>query len=272
LKSFKSFSEHSMCHGEVFHKRFSPKKHAFKYKMHMPMINLRHRSEIANLSPLVSYNGFNIYSFHDVDYLSQFQIDGEDLYSRALRVCLAHLKHPSDEDITCLSHKEPSVEVLMLSQWRFLNCVFNPISVYYFIRNNRLLYVMAEVSNTPWNERHIYSYAIPKDDNATWEDEKKFHVSPFNDLNMNYHWQCAFSDKRVSLNLALTRSAAVVFTANFHYQREPLNSDSFYRAIAKQPMLSLKTVVGIYWQALKLFIKRIPFYSHPKSKMEKTGE
>ncbi|NVK88902.1 MAG: DUF1365 domain-containing protein [Gammaproteobacteria bacterium] len=260
------------CFGDVFHKRFLPKAHAFKYKAMTPLLNLDDLSEIASLSPLLSRNRFNLYSFYDDDYLKSFRLDGEGLKARCLRVCLAHLAEPEPEDIEKLSSEHSSVEVLMLSQWRFMGVVFNPISVFYIMEQGQLRYLMAEVSNTPWNERHVYAYNIARIGANYWSDAKRFHVSPFNPLAQTYHWRNHIDEQHLRLNLAVSEDSNLRFTASFNYHREPMTRASFYQALKQQPLFSFKTVCGIYWQALKLFINRIPFYSHPNSSMEKSSD
>lgn len=240
--------------------------------MFMPMVKLSQLDSIESLSRLVSRNKSNVYSFFDNDYLEDFIRDEESLESRARRVCLAKLANPTTFDIEQLtSNGSGDNQVLMLSQWRFFGRVFNPISVFYFFSDDQLTHVMAEVSNTPWNERHIYSYAMDSEriekqrSKFVWRDDKSFHVSPFNPMDMTYDWSCKIDQQELDLCLSLMQSDALIFQASFNYQREAFDSKSFKKGLLRQPLFSIRTVIGIYWQALKLALKRIPFYSHPKT-------
>lgn len=262
----------SFCFGSVFHRRLKPRVHAFKYSMFMPLVDLSQLDAIDSLSRLVSRNKFNIYSFVDSDYLKPFLKDGESLEQRAKRVCLSHLQNPSAQDKDILDADSGVCnQVLMLSQWRFFGRVFNPISVFYFFHDGQLSHVMAEVSNTPWNERHVYSYAMASErvsqqsSRYQWRDDKSFHVSPFNPMDMMYDWDCTVNQTQLALCLSLKQGNELIFQASFNYERTPFDQRGFKKGMVKQPIFSFSTVFGIYWQALKLAIKRIPFYSHPKT-------
>jgi DUF1365 family protein len=117
--------------------------------------------------------------------------------------------------------------------------------------------LLAEVSNTPWNDRHCYLVDLAKQEDC----EKVFHVSPFNPMDMQYKWE--ISQPAQSLKLTLSCHKEVKhFAASLNLSKVELNSKSLFNVLLTIPSMTIKTVIGIYWQALKLFIKGVPFYSH----------
>lgn len=220
----------------------------------MPLLDLDEIDSLSSLSPWLRVGRFGLYSFYPDDYLKNEVRRGESLKQRVLRTVERELSVKLN----------PETRVLMLSQWRFFGRVFNPITVFY-IGNETLDYLCTEVSNTPWKERHVYNYKLQQDGRReSWSDQKAFHVSPYNPMEMTYHWQSGFSSDAVSLTLNLKANDKLQFVASFDYQRQPFTHKNFLKGILCQPFFSLHTVLGIYWQALKLFVKRIPIYNHPK--------
>jgi hypothetical protein len=118
--------------------------------------------------------------------------------------------------------------------------------------------LLAEVSNTPWNERHYYLVDI----HAPQTTQKNFHVSPFNPIDMHYRWQINPQTKYLTLQLDAWRQSRE-FSAGMSLSQVTLDSASLLRALLSTPVMTIKIVAGIYWEALKLFIKRAPFYGHP---------
>lgn len=257
-----SFS--SFCFGRVFHKRMRPKVHAFEYKMFMPLLDVDDIKHMQVQYPwflrfpyIVNINRPALYAFYENDYLKNSLIESENLKSRALRV----LNEMLNIDLS----QHANIKILVLSQWRFLGRVFNPISIYYVLVDGEYRYILAEVSNTPWHERKVYAYPLVHNGEIeTWKDDKSFHVSPFNPMDMTYHWRTAINDKTVALHLLLTQQTHSHFEASFYYQRVAFTFKNFMKGVMAKPFFSFHTVFGIYWQALKLFIKRIPIYDHPK--------
>jgi len=253
---------HYLCEGVIFHKRWVPKVHQFTYKHFMPLIDLDALPQLTAISRWLSVDSFNVFSFNQSDYLADYIQDDESLKERALRVLNEHL-------INTIDNKALSVKVL--AHWRVLGKVFNPITVFYFFHNDKCLYMLSEVSNTPWNERSVYARALQQEgEQEQWACKKMFHVSPFNPMDMMYEWRAHHTRASISLHLQLHHQKERHFDARFAYQKTPLNKQALNRALWKQPFWSFHTVVGIYWQALKLFLKRIPFYNHPDALKEES--
>jgi len=97
--------------------------------------------------------------------------------------------------------------------------------------------------------------------------QKEFHVSPFNPMNQTYQWRikppATDSDLCVIHIESIGEANAKVFDATLSLQRKPLIQSQLNRVLLKTPMQTASMVFGIYWQALKLFLKRTPIYKHP---------
>jgi len=263
------------------HKRFVPRSHQFEYSLVMPLLDLDDIDNLEQILPQVKVNQKSWrYSFYEEDYLRDHLVPGESLKQRAYR-CLQEqlqkqiLKQNQKQDngstTKKLTEQSYSGQILMLSHWRFCNKVFNPITLYYFVSiKGQLEYVLVEVSNTPWNQRTLYIHQIQPDETGVIHRvcKKQFHVSPFNPMDMFYHWRFRFTPTQISLHLGLEKAEQHHFSASFKLESIPLSASTFDSEIKKQPMMSWHGVIGIYWQALKLFFKRIPFYNHPEQHLD----
>ena len=150
--------------------------------------------------------------------------------------------------------------VYFLGQVRNLGRYFSPINLFYLKQNDGFTYVLTEVSNTPWNQRHYY--LIPLDNPAN--TQKAFHVSPFNHMKMDYQWH--ISSPKLDLSFGIDCIAETkIFSASMKLQKKALTLNNLKALKWRMLFATIVTVFGIYWQALKLFAKRVPFYGYPDS-------
>lgn len=235
-----------LCEGYVSHKRSEYAEHAFRYPLYMMWVDLDEVEKLDLVHWALGTNWFNVLRFKASDYL---QGEVGSVKNRALAA------------ISKLGVKESFEHVFVLCQGRCFGFYFSPVN-FYFYKNchNQFKYMVAEVSNTPWNER--FHYLIPLDALKV-NHAKQFHVSPFMDLAMEYHWRVKTDDEQVKIVIDNYRENEQVFNASLHLYRNPLSAQVIKKTIRTFPAMTLSVVKGIYWHALQLFLKKVPFISHP---------
>ncbi|WP_437608300.1 DUF1365 domain-containing protein [Erwinia sp. V71] len=228
--------------GHVRHRRFTPVEHQFSYAIFMALIDL---DELAQLSQAGIRRGrFAAASFDSADFLG-----GGDIKARA------------QKRIAQLTGETLTGKVLLLCQLRYFGCAFNPVNFYYLYDDSgQLRWLLAEVRNTPWNERH--TYAVRPDGSET--TAKAFHVSPFNSMEMTYHWRLSPPGKSLRVHIENHR-AGREFDATLYLRQQVLTRRTLRHHLWRFPLMTLRTALAIYWQAFKLWRKGAPIYDHPKS-------
>lgn len=239
--------------GLLRHRRHLPRPHAFSYRVFMPFIRLDELPGLFDGVPLWSARGFAPGWFRRSDFIGDPARDIQDEVRRRIF------------EETGNQHSGP---VYLLANLRYFGLQMNPLCCYYcYAEDNRTLeYLVAEVTNTPWNERH--SYVMQASGGAgplRSEFDKNFHVSPFNPMAMRYHWRSNTPGRRLAIHLANSTEEGTVFDATLALRAEPLTAGNLNRMLLRYPLMTAKVAAAIYWQALKLFIKRMPIYPHPKT-------
>lgn len=241
--------------GWIRHRRFCAPTNHFTYKFYMFLLDLDELDAFNSL-PFCSTQGFSAFSVRNTDYLDK---------QSALSI-----KHKAIAKIKELGGETPA-SVRLLANIRYWGIKFSPINVYYnYDEANQLNSVLVEVSNTPWNERHYYLIKQPSEPQPT---KKSFHVSPFQTSEVEYHWKITEPSEQLLLhieNQTLQAEPSKLFDATLQLQRKALTPQNLKQALIQTPVMSLKIMSGIYWQAAKLAAKKARFYSHPKT--TKTGE
>lgn len=241
---------HAVYCGRVGHKRFLLKAHGFDYPYTAYWLDCTELNQSSLAKVGITYNAFGAISFRRQDYLAGV----EDL-GQAVR-----------DKVQQLGGDKAIAQVFLLSPLASWGLYFSPLNLYYcYAANGDCCYLLAEVSNTPWNERHYYLQQLTPD-TLQYQHDKAFHVSPFNPLDMQYRWQIPAPAESLFCSITTIRQQQVMFSAWFKLQRFHLTPAVRRKILIRQPWQSVQIFTRIYWQALKLLAKRVPVYTHPKSR------
>ena len=250
--------------GTVRHRRFSPKQHAFEYDVFMMYLDTREIETIFSLSKFWSLKKIAPVQFKRND----FHIDKNQPSNKKLE----KNNYPSvDESVRNSIQTEtgirPTGPIRMLVNLRYWGFNINPLSTYYCFDESgeNIIAILAEVHNTPWNERHAY---VLTGDNFSQKQKinfaKKFHVSPFNPIAMDYRWRSTTPNTTLALHLENWQDGAKVMDATMTLTRAAITASSMNKILIRFPWMTVKVVGAIYWQALKLWWKGVPIFNHPK--------
>jgi len=247
----------ALASGTVWHRRQSPRLHAFRYRLYLSLLDVDRLDKTFAASRLWSLERFNLVSFRRRDYFGPPDIA---LGSAVRDRVLAELGFRPDGPVFMLTH---------LRQWGF---VFNPVSFYFCWQEGRLVALLAEIHNTPWGERHAYvldcrGQAGP---DFRFDFDKCFHVSPYLPMELGYRWHFRIQSERIDVHMVVTDNASECFAAGMRLALSPMSAGNMTGIPLKFPLMTVRVVAGIYWQALRLWLKRTPFHAHPEQVNEKT--
>lgn len=164
----------------------------------------------------------------------------------------------------------PQGPVRLLTHLRYFGHYFNPVSFYYCFAENDVAVraVVAEVNNTPWGERHCYVLSEPLGNQPhgimRYRLQKEFHVSPFMGMDVAYDWRFSQPAERLLVHMNNFHANVKIFDATLTLERRPINSRTLAKVLFVYPAITVKVVAGIYFQALRLWMKRCPLFVHPK--------
>lgn len=233
--------------GLVRHRRVLPKAHEFTYQVFMMYLDLAELEQVFALSSCWSAHRPALARFRRADFLGPEEL-------------------PLDEAVRDLvmqrTGERPQGPIRLLTNLRYFGFLINPISCYYcFDNQEQLRYIVAEVTSTPWRER--VHYVIPcTSTHQSHRFAKRMHVSPFMPMDMTYHWRSRTPKHSLSIHLQNWRSGEEAFNATVALRRVEISSTSLRHCLLRYPFMTGKVAIAIYWQALKLFLKRVPLFRH----------
>jgi DUF1365 family protein len=242
--------------GRVRHRRFRPVEHAFELPLFMMYLDLAELDAVFRGRWLWSARRPALARFRREDHLG----DPEVPLDEAVRDLVAER-----------SGRRPDGPVRLLTHLRYAGFVFNPVSFYYcWDRAGRLDSIVADVTNTPWNERH--QYVLPAGGARgplRFLTPKEFHVSPFMEMDLDYAWTLEEPGERLALRIEnRAPGGAPLFDAVLALRRREITGASLAASLARFPLMTLQVVAAIYWQAFRLHRKGAPTFAHPARGLE----
>lgn len=239
--------------GVVRHRRFAPVAHDFRYRLFMMYLDLSELPAVFDGSMLWSARRPAPAWFRRGDYLGD---DGTPL-DEAVR-----------QEVEAHTGRRPAGPIRMLTHLRYFGYVMNPVSFYYCFHpeTERVESVVAEITNTPWGERH--SYVLDAGDHAmvtgrAHELDKAFHISPFMGMEQGYAWRFGEPGRRLHVHMESFEDQEKVFDASLSMERREITHRSLRGALVRHPWMTARVALGIYWQALRLRLKGAPYHEHP---------
>ena len=238
--------------GQVYHKRTRPAVHVLRYSVFSLLIDISEIEDLARRHWLFSHNRFNLLGFHDRDFGEHNTEALEQYIGRKLQEAGIPTK-PSHILLSCYP--------------RVLGHAFNPLSVFYCMdKDDNCFAVIHEVHNT-FGERH--AYVLPVNDeyheNRRWihqTTDKTLFVSPFAHMGMHYEFRLNRPADRQVIVIRASDEQGLLITASYIAERQVLSTSQLLKHFFKIPMLGAKVVGGIHWEALKLWLKKVPLYKH----------
>ena len=232
----------SIYNGTVIHKRFKPKVHFFKYKVFSLLIDLSELDVLDKKISFFSYNSFNLVSFFDKDHGDR---NGSSL--------IEWVKKNLQENRI----NNENIKIKLLCYPRIFGYVFNPLSVFFVYDNNdNLISILYEVKNT-FGEQHTYIFKVENDNLLQHNCEKKFHVSPFIEMNCNYFFRILKPSEKISVIIDQYQSNEKILYASQDGKRTDFTSSELIKSYLKHPLMTFKIISAIHFEAFKLWAKGI---------------
>ena len=169
------------------------------------------------------------------------------------------------------SGKRPEGPVRLLTHLRYFGYRFNPVSFYYCYGSDghSLEAIIAEINNTPWGQQHAYvldeGLNEGRDSKKRYQFDKAFHVSPFMGMDQHYAWNFTAPTSSLGIHMDNYEAGDRLFDATMNLKRSEISGLSLARVLTQYPLMTIQVVAAIYWQAMRLWVKRNPFHSHPQS-------
>lgn len=262
----------ALYEGRVSHTRLAPMEHTFGYRVGLVYLDLDEVEALFERLPGWSLGRLGVVRLRRADYLGDPSVPLDEAVRRRVSSELG---------------RRPTGAVRMLTNLCTWGYAFNPVTFYYcFDAAGDLDAVVAEITNTPWRERHAYvldaarACTVSADDEGAeaaqprrlhWSFDKDFHVSPFFPMEQVYEWSFSEPGERLDVHMTSREGGRSVFHAGLGLTRRELTPTSALGLLVRHPLLTWRVPLAIYWQALRLYLKRAPFFVHPRKRVA-TGD
>lgn len=241
--------------GTVRHRRFSPVPHSFSYGVFMAFIDIDRTRELTGISPLLSYNRFNWASYDERDHFGDPRLP---------------LRRRLEKDAAEHGLSLPPGQVFLLTHLRYLGYNFNPVSFFYcYDTQERLQLVLAEVNST-FGESHNYWLShdsrLPSSNASRYRRTKALHVSPFMSMKLDYTFTFTPPGQKLVAHMDTMEDGKPFFDATLKLERRPWSAQSLHRGLLSHPWMTAKVIGAIHWEALRLYLKKVPVFTHPRGR------
>ncbi len=239
--------------GVVRHRRHLPRAHSFRYKIAQLFLDLDEIPRIFKGRWLWSHERRNLAEFRRSDYF------GAET---------APLGDSVRDAIEKATGRRPSGPIRLLTHLRYAGYSFNPVSFYYCYDDagQSLQCILAEITNTPWRERHAYILPVEQarlqQRTLRWDFPKQFHVSPFMAMDRKYQWTFTEPGRLLRVHMNVLDDLTPEFDATLVMKRRPLDGAALRRVLWRYPLMTARVIGAIHWQALHLWLKGSPVYTH----------
>jgi DUF1365 family protein len=243
--------------GAVRHRRFTPVSNEFSYRLFMVYLDLVELEEVFRGHLLWSTRHFNLAYLRRKDHLGDPAMSVDE----AVRLLVAER-----------TGTRPTGPIRLLTHLRYFGHCFNPVSFFYCYDadEQRVETIVAEITNTPWHERHCYVLTEAMNEHhPPWKRyrfPKTFHVSPFIDMNVDYDWRFLEPGERIQVHMEDYVGGGKLFDATLGLRRRSITSGGLTRVLARYPCMTVQVLAKIHWQAFRLWRKGAAFYVHPKKR------
>ena len=240
--------------GRILHNRFSPKRHFFTYPVFIFSMDLDEAGFWSRKLRLFGHNRFSLYTLMDRDHLGGNGAGIKDNVVRLLRE---------------RGFRGTVDKIFMVTQFRVLGHVFNPVTFYFCYAAGKPVAYLAEVNNT-FHQRHTYAFFGNGQDGAgaSFIAEKVFYVSPFMEMDMTYHFR--FQPLNGSLGVFIDdyRDGKPVLKTQITGKWSPMGDWPLLKSFLKIPFMCAWIVAWIHWQAIRLWLKKVPQAFRPRDGMK----
>lgn len=255
--------ESCIYEGRVKHTRTEPVLHRFGYRMFMMYLDLDELPDLFRKRWFWSATRPALARFRREDHIGD---PGEPLAESVRKL------------VERETGRRPEGPVRLLTNLSYFGFCFNPVSFYYCfdVDGRTVRAIVAEVNNTPWGERETYvlpdSADVGQRGVKRFRPRKKMHVSPFMPMEVDYDWCFTDPAQRVTVYMANSSNGKRMFDASINLKRTDISAGALASVLLRFPFMTVQVVAGIYWQALRLWLKRCPVYAHPDKRQKIAAE